>query len=62
MSRAVTTPTRKAAEFLEQTIDIHGVIPISCGIDKRNYTPTSPRASTTACCSSAASRPRSTSR
>lgn len=39
MSRAVTTPTRKAAEFLEQTIDIEGVIPISCGIDKRNYTP-----------------------
>lgn len=39
MSRAVTTPTRKAAEFLENTIDIHGVIPISCGIDKRNYTP-----------------------
>ena len=38
MSRAVTTPTRKAAEFLENTIDIHGVIPISCGIDKRNYT------------------------
>jgi hypothetical protein len=62
MSRAVTTPTRKAAEFLEQTIDIHGVIPISCGIDKRNYTPTSPRASTTASSSSAASRPRSTSR
>ncbi|MFB9657289.1 glycosyltransferase [Microbacterium imperiale] len=39
MSRAVTTPTRKAAEFLESTIDISGVIPISCGIDKRNYTP-----------------------
>ncbi|MFT3797697.1 glycosyltransferase [Microbacterium sp.] len=39
MSRAVTTPTGKAAEFLESTIDIHGVIPISCGIDKRNYTP-----------------------
>lgn len=39
MSRAVTTPTRKAAEFLESTIDIQGVIPISCGIDKRNYTP-----------------------
>ncbi|WP_420793577.1 glycosyltransferase [Microbacterium thalli] len=39
MSRAVTTPTRKAAEFLENTIDISGVIPISCGIDKRNYTP-----------------------
>ncbi len=39
MSRAVTTPTRKAAEFLEQTIDIENVIPISCGIDKRNYHP-----------------------
>lgn len=39
MSRAVTTPTRRAAEFLERTIDIDGVIPISCGIDKRNYTP-----------------------
>ncbi len=39
MSRAVTTPTRRAAEFLEATIDIEGVIPISCGIDKRNYRP-----------------------
>lgn len=39
MSRAVTTPTRLAAEFLEKTIHITGVIPISCGIDKRNYTP-----------------------
>lgn len=39
MSRAVTTPTRKAAEFLEKTIDIHGGIPISCGINKANYTP-----------------------
>lgn len=39
MSRAVTTPTRKAKEFLEATIDITGVVPISCGIDKRNYTP-----------------------
>lgn len=39
MSRAVTTPTRRAAEFLENTIDIDGVIPISCGIDKNNYTP-----------------------
>ena len=37
MTRAVTTPTRKAAEFLERTIDIHHVIPISCGIDARNY-------------------------
>ncbi|MFT4051006.1 MAG: glycosyltransferase [Microbacterium sp.] len=39
MSRAVTTPTRRAAEFLERTIDIRDVIAISCGIDKRNYTP-----------------------
>ncbi|MFT4137247.1 glycosyltransferase [Microbacterium sp.] len=39
MARAVTTPTRRAAEFLERTIDIHGVIAISCGIEKRNYTP-----------------------
>lgn len=39
LCRAVTTPTRKAADFLESTIDITGVIPISCGIDRRNYTP-----------------------
>lgn len=39
MTRAVTTPTRKAADFLESTIDIHGVIPISCGIDATNYRP-----------------------
>nr|WP_231917923.1 glycosyltransferase [Microbacterium pygmaeum] len=39
MTQAVTTPTRKAADFLESTIDIHGVIPISCGIDATNYTP-----------------------
>ena len=38
MTRAVTTPTRKAAEFLEQTIAIQNVIPVSCGIDKANYT------------------------
>ncbi len=38
MTRAVTTPTRKAAEFLERTIDIDGVIPVSCGIDASNYT------------------------
>ena len=37
MTRAVTTPTRKAAEFLEKTISLHDVIPISCGIDKANY-------------------------
>jgi len=39
MSRAVTTPTRKAADFLEATIDITGVIPVSCGIDRANYRP-----------------------
>ncbi len=38
MTRAVTTPTRKAADFLEGTIDIHNVIPISCGIDADDYT------------------------
>lgn len=39
MTRAVTTPTRKAAEFLEQTISIKNVIPVSCGIDRSHYTP-----------------------
>lgn len=39
IARAVTTPTRRAADFLESTIDIAGVIPISCGIDASNYTP-----------------------
>lgn len=39
MARAVTTPTQRAADFLESTIDVHDVIPISCGIDKANYTP-----------------------
>ncbi|HWT33534.1 MAG TPA: glycosyltransferase [Microbacterium sp.] len=39
LTRAVTTPTRKAADFLESTIEIDGVIPISCGIDKANYDP-----------------------
>ncbi|GAA1996563.1 glycosyltransferase [Microbacterium ulmi] len=37
-TRAVTTPTRKAADFLEATIDIEGVIPVSCGIDAAEYT------------------------
>jgi len=38
LTRAVTTPTRRAADFLESTIDIENVIPISCGIDAGNYT------------------------
>ncbi|MFH8251082.1 glycosyltransferase [Microbacterium sp. B2969] len=39
MTRAVTTPTRKAAEFLEKTIAVQNVIAVSCGIDRSNYTP-----------------------
>ncbi|MGW9628408.1 glycosyltransferase [Microbacterium sp. NPDC055521] len=39
MTRAVTTPTRRAADFLERTTDMRGVVPISCGIDRRNYDP-----------------------
>ncbi|MGI6878527.1 glycosyltransferase [Microbacterium sp. gxy059] len=35
---AVTTPTRKAADFLESTIDVAGVVPVSCGIDMTQYT------------------------
>ena len=38
MTSAVTTPTRRAADFLEQAIDIKGVIPVSCGIDRTFYT------------------------
>lgn len=39
LTRAVTTPTRRAADFLEKTIDVAGVIPISCGIDRTQYSP-----------------------
>lgn len=39
MMRAVTTPTRRAADFLEKTVGVSGVIPISCGIDRSQYTP-----------------------
>ncbi|MFF3026768.1 glycosyltransferase [Microbacterium sp. NPDC057944] len=39
LTRAVTTPTRRAADFLEKTVDVKGVIPISCGIDRTQYTP-----------------------
>jgi glycosyltransferase involved in cell wall biosynthesis len=35
----VTTPTRKAADYLEANTSIRGVIPISCGIDAHHYTP-----------------------
>jgi len=39
LTRAITTPTRRAADFLEKTIDVKGVIPVSCGIDRTQYTP-----------------------
>ena len=39
LTRAVTTPTRRAADFLERTIAVEGVIPVSCGIDRTQYTP-----------------------
>lgn len=38
-AEAVTSPTRKAATFLEGAIDIHGVHAISCGIAAANYSP-----------------------
>jgi len=38
-TRAITTPTRRAADFLESSIDVSGVIPVSCGIDASQYTP-----------------------
>lgn len=39
LARAITTPTRRAADFLERTVGVDGVIPISCGIDRTQYTP-----------------------
>jgi glycosyltransferase involved in cell wall biosynthesis len=38
-AQAVTTPTRKAADFLEAHTKLRGVYAISCGIDASNYTP-----------------------
>lgn len=38
-AEAVTSPTRKAAAFLEEAINIHPVLAISCGIKADNYTP-----------------------
>ncbi|MFC4222290.1 glycosyltransferase [Lysinibacter cavernae] len=35
---SVTTPTRKAADFLEYHSGLRGVIPVSCGIDATHYT------------------------
>ncbi|WP_017203471.1 glycosyltransferase [Microbacterium algeriense] len=39
LARAITTPTRRAADFLENTVEVKGVIPVSCGIDRTQYTP-----------------------
>ena len=38
LTRAVTTPTRRAADFLERTVEVENVIPVSCGIDRTQYT------------------------
>ncbi len=39
LTRVITTPTRRAADYLERSTGVTGVIPISCGIDMHNYTP-----------------------
>ncbi|SMQ67934.1 Glycosyltransferase involved in cell wall bisynthesis [Agreia sp. VKM Ac-1783] len=36
---AITTPTRRAAEFLEKSTGLSNVYAISCGINAENYTP-----------------------
>jgi glycosyltransferase involved in cell wall biosynthesis len=38
-AEAVTSPTRKAADFLERAINIHPVLAVSCGIRASDYTP-----------------------
>lgn len=38
-AEAVTTPTRRAADFLEKATGLRGVHAVSCGIDAHNYTP-----------------------
>ncbi|MBN9630418.1 glycosyltransferase [Leifsonia sp. TF02-11] len=38
-AEAITTPTRRAAEFLEAATGLTNVHAISCGIDAHNYTP-----------------------
>ncbi len=38
LTRAITTPTRRAADFLERTVEVNDVIPVSCGIDRTQYT------------------------
>lgn len=38
-AEAVTTPTRKAADYLERSTGLTGVHAISCGLDASQYTP-----------------------
>ena len=38
-AEAVTTPTLRAAQFLERYTGLEGVLAISCGIDAHNYSP-----------------------
>lgn len=37
---AITTPTKRAAKFLESNTPRRGVLPVSCGIDAKNYSAT----------------------
>ncbi len=39
LAEAVTTPTRKAADYLERYTELEGVHAISCGLHIDNYTP-----------------------
>lgn len=38
-ARAITTPTRRAADLLERSTPRRGVLAVSCGIDASQYTP-----------------------
>ena len=38
LASAVTTPTRRAADFLERNTHRRGVLPVSCGLRASNYT------------------------
>ena len=39
MTNAITTPTHKAADYLEKAVGIQGVYAISCGLNVSNYRP-----------------------
>ena len=39
MADAITTPTRKAADYLEKAVKVDGVYAISCGLNVSNYRP-----------------------